>query len=95
MRRIEKDLTKGLSLSARDWIRTSTSFRMLPPEGSASTNFATRAFKNKNQMSNIEKEFRNRVSKPSFLKKESYLFKKKLLIQLKILFVFLNIKTNQ
>ncbi len=30
-------------LSARDWIRTSTTFRMLPPEDSASTNFATRA----------------------------------------------------
>ena len=29
---------------ARDWIRTSTTFRMLPPEDSASTNFATRAF---------------------------------------------------
>ncbi len=28
---------------ARDWIRTSTSLRMLPPEDSASTNFATRA----------------------------------------------------
>ena len=28
---------------ARDWIRTSTSLRTLPPEGSASTNFATRA----------------------------------------------------
>ena len=28
---------------ARDWIRTSTTFRMLPPEDSASTNFATRA----------------------------------------------------
>ena len=30
-------------LCARDWIRTSTSLRTLPPEGSASTNFATRA----------------------------------------------------
>ena len=30
-------------ISARDWIRTSTTFRMLPPEDSASTNFATRA----------------------------------------------------
>ena len=28
---------------ARDRIRTSTTFRMLPPEDSASTNFATRA----------------------------------------------------
>lgn len=28
---------------ARDWIRTSTSLRTLPPEDSASTNFATRA----------------------------------------------------
>ena len=28
---------------ARDWIRTSTTFRMLRPEHSASTNFATRA----------------------------------------------------
>ncbi len=28
---------------ARDWIRTSTSLRTLPPESSASTNFATRA----------------------------------------------------
>ena len=28
---------------ARDWIRTSTSFRTLPPQSSASTNFATRA----------------------------------------------------
>jgi hypothetical protein len=27
--------------SAQDWIRTSTSLRTLPPEGSASTNFAT------------------------------------------------------
>ena len=26
---------------AQDWIRTSTSFRTLPPEDSASTNFAT------------------------------------------------------
>ena len=32
-----------IGLSARDWIRTSTTFRMLPPEDSASTNFATRA----------------------------------------------------
>ena len=31
-------------LSARDWIRTSTPFPALPPQGSASTNFATRAF---------------------------------------------------
>ena len=31
------------SKCARDWIRTSTTFRMLPPEDSASTNFATRA----------------------------------------------------
>ena len=30
-------------ICARDWIRTSTSFRTLPPEDSASTNFATRA----------------------------------------------------
>jgi hypothetical protein len=30
-------------LRARDWIRTSTSFRMPPPEDGASTNFATRA----------------------------------------------------
>ena len=29
--------------SARDWIRTSTSFRTPPPEDGASTNFATRA----------------------------------------------------
>ena len=28
---------------ARDWIRTSTNLRMLRPEHSASTNFATRA----------------------------------------------------
>jgi hypothetical protein len=31
------------SFSARDWIRTSTPFPALPPQGSASTNFATRA----------------------------------------------------
>jgi hypothetical protein len=31
--------------SARDWIRTSTWFPTLRPEHSASTNFATRAFK--------------------------------------------------
>ena len=30
--------------SAQNWIRTSTSFRTLPPEGSASTNFAIWAF---------------------------------------------------
>jgi hypothetical protein len=30
-------------LCARDWIRTSTTLRMLRPEHSASTNFATRA----------------------------------------------------
>jgi hypothetical protein len=30
-------------ISARDWIRTSTSLRTLRPEHSASTNFATRA----------------------------------------------------
>lgn len=30
-------------LCARNWIRTSTSFRTLPPEDSASTNFAIRA----------------------------------------------------
>ena len=30
-------------IRARDWIRTSTSFRTLPPQSSASTNFATRA----------------------------------------------------
>ena len=29
--------------SARDWIRTSTSFRTPPPEDGASTSFATRA----------------------------------------------------
>ena len=33
----------GLKISARDWIRTSTSLRTLRPEHSASTNFATRA----------------------------------------------------
>ena len=33
----------GDRLCARDWIRTSTTFRMLPPEDSASTSFATRA----------------------------------------------------
>ena len=30
--------------SARDWIRTSTPFPAPPPQGGASTNFATRAF---------------------------------------------------
>ena len=30
-----------IGICAQDWIRTSTSFRTLPPEGSASTNFAT------------------------------------------------------
>ena len=30
--------------SAQDWIRTSTPFPALPPQGSASTNFATWAF---------------------------------------------------
>lgn len=45
-----QDLIAGKSAEnykpgARDWIRTSTSLRMLPPEDSASTNFATRAFK--------------------------------------------------
>ncbi len=34
-----------MGLCARDWIRTSTSFRTLPPEDSASTSFATRAEK--------------------------------------------------
>ncbi len=29
--------------SARDWIRTSTPFPAPPPQGGASTNFATRA----------------------------------------------------
>ena len=29
---------------ARDWIRTSTPFRAPPPQGGASTNFATRAY---------------------------------------------------
>jgi hypothetical protein len=38
---VNKSFTK--LLSARDWIRTSTSLRTLPPEDSASTNFATRA----------------------------------------------------
>jgi hypothetical protein len=31
-------------LRARDWIRTSTPFPAPPPQGGASTNFATRAF---------------------------------------------------
>ena len=34
-----------LFFRARDWIRTSTSFRTPPPEDGASTNFATRAGK--------------------------------------------------
>ena len=31
----------GLFTRAQDWIRTSTPFPALPPQGSASTNFAT------------------------------------------------------
>src|SRR5688572_5306181 len=41
---IKKPVSFADRLCARDWIRTSTTFRMLPPEDSASTNFATRAF---------------------------------------------------
>ena len=38
-------LSKGFKKSgAQDWIRTSTTLRMLRPEHSASTNFATWAF---------------------------------------------------
>jgi hypothetical protein len=33
---------------ARDWIRTSTPFPAPPPQGGASTNFATRAFRSAN-----------------------------------------------
>ena len=40
----KKPSRKSGRLCARDWIRTSTSFRMPPPEDGASTNFATRAF---------------------------------------------------
>ena len=40
---IKKPVSFADRLCARDWIRTSTTFRMLPPEDSASTNFATRA----------------------------------------------------
>ena len=39
--------------SARDWIRTSTSLRMLRPEHSASTNFATRALDCKYNFKNL------------------------------------------
>ena len=39
----EKSFSNQKGICARDWIRTSTTFRMLPPEDSASTNFATRA----------------------------------------------------
>jgi hypothetical protein len=43
----ENEITHKTEIKcARDWIRTSTFLRTLPPEGSASTNFATRAFKN-------------------------------------------------
>ncbi len=38
-----KKTPSKMGLCARDWIRTSTSFRTLPPEDSASTSFATRA----------------------------------------------------
>jgi hypothetical protein len=41
---IDKKTTLKKWCCARDWIRTSTSLRTLPPESSASTNFATRAF---------------------------------------------------
>ena len=37
-------------LCARDWIRTSTPFPAPPPQGGASTNFATRADRNKNKV---------------------------------------------
>ena len=44
-------------LSAQDWIRTSTSFRTLRPEHSASTNFATWAtFLSVSDAANIEKD---------------------------------------
>ena len=39
----ETPIESGHINCARDWIRTSTSFRTLPPQSSASTNFATRA----------------------------------------------------
>ncbi len=40
----ESSENSELQPGARDWIRTSTSLRTLPPEDSASTNFATRAY---------------------------------------------------
>ena len=39
---------------AQDWIRTSTSLRTLRPEHSASTNFATWAFRSAKVMGKIE-----------------------------------------
>jgi hypothetical protein len=38
-----KKLPISEKLCARDWIRTSTPFPAPPPQGGASTNFATRA----------------------------------------------------
>lgn len=45
--------------SARDWIRTSTPFPAPPPQGGASTNFATRAF----WIANVKDYFLNTILK--------------------------------
>jgi hypothetical protein len=62
-------LALALSSCARDWIRTSTSFRTPPPEDGASTNFATRAYRKNIRVANVKSKIKSKKSKTRFPQK--------------------------